>query len=80
MIDDFMDVLEGFPIANLHSKGARKRIAEALVGRMCEKHIINYTDLDAVKKDPVMMNFIENFNCTITKDDNQMEFPFNKGL
>ena len=39
MIDDFMSVLENFSNANLYSEGARKRVAEALVDYMCEKHI-----------------------------------------
>ena len=80
MIDEFMSVLEKFSNANLHSEGARERVATALVDYMCEKHIVYYTDLDAVRKDPVMMEFIENFSCDINKDDNQMELPLDRGL
>ena len=80
MIDDFMYVLENYPDVNLASEDARRKVATALVNYMCEHHIISYTDLDAVRKDPVMMKFIENFSCNITKDNNQMELPLERGL
>ena len=79
MIDNFMKVLEEFSDANLHSEGARKRVAEALVNHMCEHHIITYTDLESARKDPAMVEFIKNCGCNTT-DDNQMDLPFERGL
>ena len=80
MIDDFMYVLENYTDANLHSEDARRMIAKSLVNYMCEHHIVAYTDLEAVRKDPNMMEFIENFNCKTTEKDNQIEFPFERRL
>ena len=79
MIDNFMGVLEEFSNANLHSEAARRRIAEALVNHMCEHHIITYTDLERVRKDPAMIEFIKNCGCNTT-DDDQMDLPFERGL
>ena len=76
MIDDFMYVLENYPDANLHSEAARRNIAEALVKHMCDHHIVTYTNLESVKNDPTMIEFIENCGCKA----NQMDIPFEKGL
>ena len=76
MIDNFMKVLEEFSDANLYSEGARRRIAEALVNHMCEHHIITYTDLEAARKDPAMIEFMKNCGCKT----NQMDIPFERGL
>ena len=76
MIDDFMGVLEDFVGVNLHSKTARESIDRALVDYMCEHHIVTYTNLETVRSDPAMTEFIENCGCKA----NQMDIPFEKGL
>ena len=76
MIDDFMYVLENYTDANLHSEAARRMIAEALVKYMCEHHIVTFTDLEGVRNDPAMEEFIKNCGCKA----NQMDIPFEKGL
>ena len=76
MIEDFMSVLENYHNANLHSEAARRSIAEALVKYMCDHHIVTYTNLEAAKNDPAMIEFIENCGCKA----NQMDIPFEKGL
>jgi hypothetical protein len=84
MIEDFLYVLENYPNVNLEDKDDRELIAYALVNIMCEHHIVSYTDLDAVKNDPKMTNWIE--YCQSKKDNrdiektNQMEIPFKRGL
>ena len=81
MIDDFMYVLENYPDVNLASEDARRKVATALVNYMCEHHIISYTDLDAVRKDPKMTNWI-NYCKSKNEEENkdQMELPFERGL
>ena len=76
MIDDFMHVLENYTDANLHSVAARRRIAEALVQHMCDHHIVMYTNLDAVREDPAMLEFIENFDC----ETHHKDLPVERGL
>ena len=76
MIDDFMHVLENYPDANLRSEAARRNIAESLVRYMCEHHIVMYTNLDAVREDPAMLKFIENFDC----ETHHKDLPVERGL
>ena len=76
MIDDFMFVLENHTDANLHSEGARRMIAEALVKHMCDHHIVTFTNYEAAVNDPNMKEFIKNCGCKA----NQMDIPFEKGL
>ena len=76
MIDDFMYVLENYPDANLHSESARRMIAESLVNYMCQHHIVTFTDLEGVRNDPKMEEFIKNCGCKA----NQMDITFEKGL
>ena len=76
MIDDFMYVLENYPDANLRSEAARRNIAESLIRYMCEHHIVMYTNLDAVREDPAMLKFIENFDC----ETHHKDLPVEKGL
>ena len=59
MIEDFLYVLENYPNADLSKEEDRKLVAESLVNFMCEHHIVTYTDLDAVKNDPKMLNWIK---------------------
>ena len=76
MIEDFMHVLENHTDANLHSEGARRMIAEALVKHMCDHHIVTFTDLEGARKDPAMTQFIENCGCNA----NQEDIPVKRGL
>ena len=76
MIEDFMSVLEDYHNANLHSEAARRTIAEALVKHMCDHHIVTYTNLEAAKNDPAMVEFIENCGCKPTHED----IPVERGL
>ena len=76
MIDDFMFVLENHTDANLHSEGARRMIAEALVKHMCDHHIVTYTNLEAAHNDPAMTEFIENCGCKTHHED----IPEERGL
>ena len=76
MIDDFMYVLENYPDANLHSEGARRMIAEALVQHMCDHHIVTFTNYEAAVNDPHMKEFIKNCGCKPNKED----IPVNRGL
>ena len=84
MIEDFMYVLENYPNADLSSDKDRKLVAESLVNIMCEHHIVTYTNLDAAKNDPKMLNWIKqckNRNEESTEDQiQQMELPLEKGL
>ena len=81
MIDDFMYVLENYPKADLSKEKDRKMVAEALSGIMCAHHIVSYTDLDAVRKDPKMTNWI-NYCKSKNEEENkdQMKLPFERGL
>ena len=81
MIDDFMYVLENYPNADLSKEEDRQMVAEALSGIMCSHHIVSYTDLDAVRKDPKMTNWI-NYCKSKNEEENkdQMELPFERGL
>ena len=54
-------------------------VARALVKYMCDHHIVTYTNLEAAKNDPAMIEFIENCGCKTT-DDDQMDLPFERGL
>ena len=51
---------------------------------MCEHHIVSYTDLEAVKNDPKMTQWVE--YCKSKSDErdiektNQMKLPFERGL
>ena len=76
MIDDFMHVLENHTDANLHSEGARRMIAEALVKHMCDHHIVTFTDLEGAMNDPAMEEFIKNCGCK----PNQEDIPVKRGL
>ena len=76
MIDDFMYVLENHTDANLHSKAARRTIAEALVKHMCEHHIVTFTNYEAAVNDPNMKEFIKNCGCKPTQED----IPVKRGL
>jgi len=81
MIDDFMYVLENYPNVNLENRSDREMVAYALVNIMCEHHIVSYTDLEAVRKDPKMEQWVEYCNSKKEEtDSNQMELPFEKGL
>ena len=71
MINDFMYVLENYPDANLSSEDARKTIAQALANIMCEHHIVSYTDLESVKDDPKMANWID--YCKSKSDERDLE-------
>lgn len=81
MVNDFLYVLENYPNADLSNADDRKMIANALSNIMCEHHIVSYTDLDAVRKDPKMIHWME-YCKTKNKetDENQMELPFERGL
>ena len=81
MLEDFLYVLENYPNVNLEDKSDRELLAYALVNIMCEHHIVSYTDLDAVRKDPKMIHWME-YCKTKNKetDENQMELPFERGL
>ncbi len=76
MIDDFMHVLENHTDANLHSEGARRMIAEALVKHMCDHHIVTFTNYEAAVNDPNMQEFIKNCGCK----PNQEDIPVKRGL
>ena len=76
MIDDFMFVLENHTHANLHSEGARRMIAEALVKHMCDHHIVTFTNYEAAVNDPKMTEFIKNCGCKPNKED----IPVKRGL
>ena len=76
MIDDFMHVLEEHTGANLHSEGARRMIAEALVQHMCDLHIVTFTNYEAAVNDPNMQEFIKNCGCK----PNQEDIPVKRGL
>ena len=76
MIDDFMFVLENHTDANLHSKGARRLVAEALVQHMCDHHIVTFTNYEAAVNDPHMKEFIQNCGCK----PNQEDIPVKRGL
>tara|TARA_B100000131_G_C18076625_1_gene596631 strand:- start:1010 stop:1249 length:240 start_codon:yes stop_codon:yes gene_type:complete len=79
MIEDFKYVLENYPNADLSKEEDREIIARALSNIMTEHHIISYTDLDAVKDDKKMMNWIE--RSKIKKDDRDIEsYPIERGL
>ena len=78
MIDDFMYVLENYPDVNLTSEDARRKIATALVNYMCEHHIISYTDLDAVKNDVKMINWIQ--HCKTQKEKSLDTTNIERGL
>tara|TARA_Y100000593_G_C4283926_1_gene324326 strand:+ start:687 stop:929 length:243 start_codon:yes stop_codon:yes gene_type:complete len=80
MINDFLYVLENYPNADLSKKEDRELIANALVNIMCSHHIISYTDLDAVRKDPAMITWIEQCKTRNEEEDNQMELPLERGL
>ena len=78
MKDDFMYVLENYPNADLSNKKDREMISEALSNILCEHHIVSYTNWEAAKKDPKMLNWIE--QCK-TRDDNfKTEETIEKGL
>ena len=84
MLEDFLYVLEYYPNVNLEDKSDRELLAYALVNIMCEHHIVSYTDLEAVKNDPKMEQWIS--YCNSKKDSrdieksNQMDLPFERGL
>ena len=79
MKDDFMYVLENYPNADLSKEEDRKLVAESLVNFMCEHHIVTYTDLDAVKNDPKMLNWIK--QCKNRNQESiQTELPLERGL
>ena len=80
MRDDFMYVLENYPNADLSKKEDREMIAEALEGIMCSHHIISYTDLDAVRKDPAMINWIQECKNRSDMKEKQTELPLERGL
>ncbi len=81
MVEDFLYVLENYPNVNLENKEDRELIAYALVNIMCEHHIVSYTDLEAVKNDPKMTQWIEYCKTkSQEKNNNQMEIPFERGL
>ena len=81
MKDDFIHVLENYPNVDLSKKEDRELLADALVNIMCSHHIVTYTDLEAVRKDPVMLNWIQ--QCKARSDDSetdQPDLPFEKSL
>ena len=81
MINDFLYVLENYPNADLSKKEDRELIANALVNIMCSHHIISYTDLDAVRKDPAMISWIEQCKTRTEQENNdQLELPLERGL
>ena len=71
-----MHVLEDHTGANLHSEGARRMIAEALVKHMCDHHIVTFTDLEGAMNDPAMEEFIKNCGCKPSQED----IPVKRGL
>ena len=74
-----MYVLENYPNADLSKEEDRKLVAESLVNFMCEHHIVTYTDLDAVKNDPKMLNWIK--QCKNRNQESiQTELPLERGL
>ena len=81
MIEDFMYVLENYTNADLSKTEDREMIANALSNIICEHHIVSYTDLDAVKNDPKMTNWI-NYCKSKNGEENkdQMDIPFKRGL
>ena len=80
MIEDFLYVLENYPNADLSNKKDREMIATALSNIMCEHHIVSYTDLDAVKSDPKMQNWIDYCKTKNNNSSDQTELTFEKGL
>ena len=80
MINDFLYVLENYPKADLSKESDRKIVSEALVNIMCSHHIVSYTDLENVKKDPAMLNWIEQCKTMSVVEDNQLELPLEKSL
>ena len=79
MKDDFMYVLENYPNADLSKEEDRKLVAESLVNFMCDHHIVTYTDLEAVKNDPKMLNWIK--QCKNRNQESiQTELPLERGL
>ena len=78
MKDYFMYVLENYPNADLSKKNDRELIAESLTNFMIDHHVVAYTDLEAAKKDPKMLNWIKDVKNK--NNDNQMDLPFEKGL
>ena len=79
MVNNFLYVLENYPNADLSKEEDRKMVAEALSNIMCDHHIISYTDLDAVRKDPKMLTWIEHCN-KLNDDSDQLELPLERGL
>ena len=80
MKDDFMYVLENYPNIDLSNRSDREMLAYALVNMMCEHHVFSYTDLEAVKKDPKMEQWVSYCKSKEESNSNQMELPFEKGL
>ena len=80
MINDFLYVLENYPNADLSKKEDREMVAQALQGIMCSHHIVTYTDLDAVRKDPAMVSWIEQCKTRNEEESTQMELPLERGL
>ena len=81
MIDDFMYVLENYPNVDLSNRSDREMVAYALVNIMCEHHVVSYTDLEAVRKDPKMEQWVSYCKSKKVEDNpDQMELPFEKGL
>ncbi len=81
MKNDFLYVLENYPNADLSKKEDREMIAEGLANIMCSHHIVSYTDLEAVKKDPAMLSWIEHCKTNnVNSDKGQLEIPFDRGL
>ena len=78
MIDDFLYVLENYPKADLSKKEDREMVANALSNIMCEHHIISYTDLDAVKNDVKMINWIQ--HCKTQKEKSLDTTNIERGL
>jgi len=79
MKDDFLYVLENYPNADLSKEEDREMISEALSNIMCSHHIVSYTDLDAVRNDPKMTNWIQ--YCKSKKDKRDIEkTPIRRGL
>ena len=73
MIDDFMYVLENYPNVDLSNKSDREMIAYALINIMCEHHIVSYTDLEAVKEDPKMTQWISYCKSKKANPENKIE-------
>ena len=71
MVEDFLYVLENYPNVNLEDKSDRELVAYALVNIMCEHHIVSYTDLESVKDDPKMANWID--YCKSKSDESDLE-------